>query len=154
MKFFIYNFQNFSVFYCRSGKVHTCQPTSYKLPRTLLSMTTIKMEELSGHIHSPEVHAGHQSSFRFSPFSRGYDNLEGVGGGTYKSLKKTLSLIVFSRAPSWKVIRTETWNLEASDLTLSPSETKWVGGTYSISRLRSVLCLPAELYRETPGSRF
>lgn len=75
-------------------------------------------------------------------------------GGTYMSLKETLCLIVFSRAPSWKVIRTETWNLEAWDLTLSPSETKWVGGTYSISRLRSALCLPAELYRETPRTKF
>lgn len=95
MKFFIYNFQNFSVFYCRSGKVHTCQSTSYKLPRTLLSMTTIKMEELSGHTHSPEVHTGHQSSFRFSPFSRGYDNLEGVGGNIQVSKKTSLFDCIF-----------------------------------------------------------
>ena len=44
-------------------------------------MTTIKMEELSGHTHSPKVHAGHHSSFHFSPFSCGYDNLEGAGEG-------------------------------------------------------------------------
>lgn len=67
----------------------------------------------------PVVHSDFHSSF---PMWLGQ---LGGGWGAHNSLKETVSLYLYCRVPSWKVIRKEMWSLEALDLTLSPSETKW-----------------------------
>lgn len=55
------------------------------------------------------------------------------------------------RVPSWKVIRKEMWSLEALDLTLSPSEIKWVCRAYSVSLGWDLpICLLAKMFKMLP----
>lgn len=149
LKFFIYNSQNFSVFYCRSGKSTHVSPPATNYQGHCYQWRPLKWKN-SQDTPTPPRSTRPPVFISLLPFLTWLRQL-GRGGGNIQVSKNPLDCIF--KSSKLKGYQNRDGNLEASDLDLESSETKWVEVPHSISGSDLSFVFQQNCI-ETPGSKF